>query len=112
MREKTYYVYILASCMKGTLYIGITNDLLRRVREHKQGRLEGFTKKYRVTRLVYFAATSDAYGAITTEKRMKEWPRAKKITLIEKDNPGWEDLYFKLMGEDRGSRSADRDDKM
>ncbi len=90
---KNYYVYILASKKNGTLYIGVSNDLVRRVYEHKQGLTEGFTKKYRVENLVYYEEYEDIYQAIEREKQMKKWKRKWKIELIEKDNFQWEDLY-------------------
>ena len=90
---KSYYVYMLASKRNGTLYIGVTNDLVRRVYEHKEGLVEGFTKKYKVDRLVYFEETNDVESAITREKRLKKWNRQWKIELIEKENPEWKDLY-------------------
>ncbi|MCS6988038.1 MAG: GIY-YIG nuclease family protein [Chloroherpetonaceae bacterium] len=89
---KTYYVYILASKRNGTLYVGFTNDLKRRVYEHKTGAIEGFTKKYGVKRLVYFEETPDANAAIRREKQIKGWRRDKKIALIESSNPEWTDL--------------------
>ena len=88
-----YFVYILASRMGGTLYIGVTNDLLRRAWEHREGLAEGFSKKYHVHRLVYFEAHEDVEAAILREKQMKKWRRAWKIALIEERNPRWEDLY-------------------
>ena len=88
----TYYVYIMASQRNGTLYIGVTNDLTRRVYEHKQGMVEGFTKKYGVHRLVYYESTNDVYAALKREKRLKKWERAWKIRLIEERNPDWEEL--------------------
>jgi putative endonuclease len=88
-----YYLYILASKRKGTLYIGITNNLLRRVYEHKEGLIEGFTKKYNVKNLVYYEVHSSIYEAIKREKAMKKWLRKWKIELIEKTNPEWKDLY-------------------
>jgi len=93
---KNYYVYIFASKRNGTLYIGITNNLLRSVYEHKNGLLEGFTKKYKVTRQVYYEVYQDVHQAILREKRMKKWKREWKINLIERENPEWEDLYYKL----------------
>ena len=93
---KTYYVYILASKRNGTLYIGVTNDLIRRVWEHKNNIIKGFTAKYGVHRLVYYEHTDDAYSAIIREKRMKKWKRQWKLALIEKHNPGWRDLYEEL----------------
>jgi putative endonuclease len=88
-----YYVYILASRIGGTLYIGVTNNLVRRVFEHKSKLIEGFTEKFDVTRLVYFEQFDDPENAIKREKRLKKWSRAWKISLIEKDNPDWNDLY-------------------
>jgi putative endonuclease len=88
-----YYVYFLASKLGGTLYVGVTNDLVRRVYEHKEGCVEGFTKKYGVTRLVYFEAHSDIEVAILREKQIKKWNRAWKVRLIEEKNPNWDDLY-------------------
>ncbi|HEY8334498.1 MAG TPA: GIY-YIG nuclease family protein [Tardiphaga sp.] len=93
MREHHYYVYILASQIGGTLYIGVTNDLIRRVYEHKTKVAEGFTRKYGVDRLVYFEYFDHIEHAILREKRLKKWLRAWKIALIEKDNPNWDDLY-------------------
>lgn len=80
----SYYIYILANGRDGTLYIGVTNNLVRRVYEHRRGEVEGFTKKYNSDRLVYYEETSDAYSAIAREKAMKKWRRAWKIELIEK----------------------------
>jgi len=88
----TYYVYILASKIRGTLYIGVTNDLERRVYEHKTGVKKGFTQKYGVSRLMYFEVFQDVNEAITREKNMKKWKRDWKITLIEKENKKWLDL--------------------
>lgn len=94
---KTYYVYILASHKCGTLYIGVTNDLLRRVYEHRCGLTKGFTWTYGVKQLVYFEDTPDVMGAITREKQLKKWKRKWKIELIEKENPEWKDLYIDLV---------------
>jgi len=88
-----FYVYFLASKLGGTLYVGVTNDLVRRVYEHKEGSVEGFTKKYGVTRLVFFEAHSDVEAAILREKQIKKWNRAWKVRLIEEKNPNWDDLY-------------------
>lgn len=89
---QTYYVYILASKRNGTLYRGVTNDLVRRVYEHKSGLIKGFTKRYSVNKLVYFESTNDVNAAILREKRLKKWKRQWKIELIEKSNPDWKDL--------------------
>ena len=85
-------VYILASKPNGTLYVGVTSDLARRVEAHRSGTVGGFTKKYRVERLVYFELHDGMMEAIQREKRMKKWNRAWKIDLIEKTNPDWSDL--------------------
>lgn len=92
-----YYVYILASKPYGTLYIGVTNDLVRRVWEHKNGFVEGFTQKYGVHRLVYYEQSESAESAIVREKQMKKWKRQWKIELIMKSNPGWKDLYTEII---------------
>jgi len=92
------YVYILASRKHGTLYIGVTNDIARRVWEHRQGIGSRFVKRYGVTRLVHVEAHEEAARAIQREKTMKEWPRAWKIRLIERDNPDWIDLYDRVNG--------------
>jgi putative endonuclease len=93
-----YHVYILASRKHGTLYIGVTNDIARRVWEHRQGHGSKFVQKYRVTHLVYVEAHEEIEHAIQREKTLKEWQRAWKIQLIEQDNPEWEDLYDRLNG--------------
>ena len=90
--EKTFYVYILASARNGTLYIGVTSNLSKRVWEHKEGIVEGFTKKYGVNQLVWFELHQDAMAAVTREKQLKKWERAWKINLIQKQNPLWRDL--------------------
>jgi putative endonuclease len=95
--RKSFYVYILASDRNGTLYIGVTNDLLRRIIEHKSGATESFTKKYGVTRLVWYGETPDVNAALQREKTMKKWPRAYKLNAIEEMNPQWRDLYEELM---------------
>ncbi|MGB7957962.1 MAG: GIY-YIG nuclease family protein [Minisyncoccia bacterium] len=92
MEKHSYYVYILASRKNGTLYIGVTNDLERRVEEHKTNIIEGFTKKYRIYNLVYYEKYDFIYDAICREKCIKEWQRKWKIELIEKVNPKWKDL--------------------
>ena len=88
-----FYVYILASKKNGTLYTGVTKDLVRRVWEHKNDLAEGFTKKYGVHTLVYYEAVEDIASAIEREKQVKKWSRYWKIKLIEEDNPEWKDLY-------------------
>jgi len=94
--SKNYYVYILASKRNGTLYIGVTQDLLKRVDLHKKELLDGFTKKYNVNMLVHYEVYQDIKDAILREKRLKKWKREWKIKLIEEKNPNWEDLYYKL----------------
>lgn len=91
-----YYVYILASQTHGTLYIGVTNDLVRRVYEHREGLAEGFTKRHRVKRLVYFEQYADVEQALQREKTLKHWKRNWKIALIENENPQWIDLWHRL----------------
>ncbi len=98
MEARSFYVYILASKIGGTLYIGVTNDLIRRVGEHRLKLVRSFTKKYDVGRLVYFEQFDDAENAIKREKRLKKWSRAWKIRLIEELNPNWDDLYPVIAG--------------
>lgn len=93
---KSYYVYILANRCNGTLYIGVTSDLVRRVGEHKNNLVDGFTKKYNVHNLVYYETTIDIESAIQREKQLKTWKRSWKLELIEKQNSNWEDLYTTL----------------
>ena len=93
---KQYYVYLLASKRNGTLYIGVTNDLIKRIWQHKNNAVEGFTKKYNVHKLVYYETADNVNSAITREKQMKRWNRQWKIELIEKHNPTWKDLYYEL----------------
>ena len=95
--NNTYYVYILASKRNGTLYIGVTNDIIRRVYEHKNNLIEGFTKKYNVHQLIYFEQTNDIESAIKREKQLKKWNRKWKLELIEKQNPKWNDLYEEII---------------
>ena len=92
---KTYHVYIMASASR-VLYIGVTGDLLRRIREHKERKVLGFTAHYNVTELVYFEAFGDVRLAIAREKQLKGWLRSKKIALIESFNPHWKDLTAEL----------------
>lgn len=89
---RQYFVYILASRRNGTLYIGVTNNLIRRVREHKTEYTKGFTARYGVKRLVYFEDTDDVWVAIQREKQLKWWKRRWKLELIEATNPEWRDL--------------------
>ncbi len=95
---RSYCVYIMASCSR-VLYTGVTNDLVRRVDEHKQGLVPGFTSKYKVIRLVYFERFTDVRDAIAREKEIKGWVRARKVRLIEARNPTWEDLAHRWSSE-------------
>ncbi len=88
-----YFVYILASQRHGTLYVGVTNNLVRRIHEHREKLIEGFTSQYNVTRLVWFDQTDSVEEAIKHEKKLKRWRREWKIALVEKTNPAWDDLY-------------------
>ena len=94
--QRSYAVYILSSQKNGTLYIGVTNDLLRRVYEHKEKSTKGFTKEYKINQLVYYETYDDIDTAIAREKYLKKWKRKWKLNLIERINPDWEDLYFSL----------------
>jgi putative endonuclease len=96
MFDKTYHVYMLASRRNGTLYLGVTNDLSRRVYEHKRKVLPGFTSRYNVHMLVWYENYNDIQEAITREKQLKKWERAWKLKLIEDFNSTWRDLYFDL----------------
>ena len=95
-----FYVYILASQRNGTLYTGVTRDLLKRVSDHKSGSINGFTKKYSVHKLVYYEDTPYLHAAATREKQLKKWNRKWKLELIEKFNPEWRDLYYDIGGSD------------
>ncbi|WGS20454.1 MULTISPECIES: GIY-YIG nuclease family protein [unclassified Bradyrhizobium] len=97
MGLRSFYVYILASRIGGTLYIGVTNDLVRRVGEHRLKLIKSYTEKYDVVKLVYFEF-DDPENAIRREKRLKKWNRAWKVRLIEERNPNWEDLYPGIAG--------------
>ena len=88
-----YYVYLLASRKDGALYVGVTNDLVRRAYEHRTKAVPGFTSKYNIAKLVWFEIHDDPISAITREKEIKKWRRAWKVALIERDNPGWDDLF-------------------
>ena len=89
---KSFYVYILTNKKHGTLYIGVTSNLIQRIYEHRHGLVEGFTKKYGLHKLMHFEETNDVMSAITREKQIKKWKRVWKIELIEKHNPDWKDL--------------------
>jgi putative endonuclease len=96
-------VYLLASRRDGTLYVGVTSDLVKRVWQHKAHDVEGFTKRYHVTRLVWYELHGTMESAIVREKAIKSWKREWKVALIEKDNPEWADLYSTLLGGDPAS---------
>ena len=94
---KKGYLYILASRRNGTLYIGVTSDLVKRIEEHKQKLVDGFTKKYGITTLVYFETFEDIRDAIIRERQIKEWKRKWKTELIQSVNPYWRDLYEDIL---------------
>ena len=96
MKAGYYYVYILTNRRDRLLYIGVTNDLRRRLYEHKNGLCDGFTKQYAIDKLVYYEYCSNPEDAIRREKQLKKWSREKKIALIEKMNPSWKDLGEEL----------------
>lgn len=95
--NKNFYVYILANKTNDVVYTGITSDLVKRIWEHKNKVVEGFTEKYNVDRLVYFEVHNNAEAAIKREKNIKDWKRDWKDQLIEKENPKWEDLYERIL---------------
>ena len=94
---KTFYVYMMTNKYNNVLYIGVTNDLIRRVYEHKKGMIDGFTKKYNCNKLVWFQETNDVTATITQEKRMKKWKREYKENVIREMNPEWKDVYDGLI---------------
>ena len=94
--EKQFYVYILASKRNGTLYTGVTSNLIKRIWQHKNELLEGFSKKYNVKNLVYYEVHNNVGSALTREKQIKKWRRAWKLRLIEEKNPEWKDLYKEI----------------
>lgn len=96
MQKKRFFVYLMASKPNGTLYKGMTSDLAARVWQHRQGAIEGFTKKYNVKTLVWYEECTDAQQAVMLEKRLRKYPRKWKINLIEERNPEWKDLYENL----------------
>jgi len=95
---KQFYVYILASKPNGTLYTGVTSNLIQRVWQHKHDVIQGFTRKYNVKTLVYYEVHENAESALTREKKIKRWRRAWKLGLIENSNPEWRDLYGNILG--------------
>ena len=96
MPSKNYYIYIMTNFTNTTFYIGVTSNLIKRVYEHKNKAIEGFTSKYNLNKLIYFEETSDIDSAITREKQLKNWHREWKINLIKKENPKFTDLYLTL----------------
>ena len=98
MMSKEYFVYILASKKFGTLYTGVTNDLMRRIHGHRENMISGFTKKHGVHKLVWIERHEDIHEAILREKRIKKWRREWKINLIERNNPQWLDLWLEIQG--------------
>ena len=95
--QKYYYVYILTNRKNGVLYIGVTNNLLRRVWEHKNKVIKGFTSKYNLDKLIYYEISNNVNDVISREKMMKKWKREWKINLVKKDNPEWIDLYPEMI---------------
>ncbi len=102
--QRHYFTYILTNRIYGTLYIGVTNNLTKRIYEHKSKKIEGFTKKYNIDKLVYYESCSNINAAIGREKQLKRWNRQWKINLIEKYNPNWRDLYLDMAGEYKPER--------
>jgi putative endonuclease len=97
MSDKRYYIYILSNQKNGTLYIGVTSNLIRRIREHKERKVEGFTKKYNIDKLIYYEVYGEVGMALYREKQLKKWKREWKLELIEKENPSWNDLSGSLI---------------
>ena len=100
--ERSYAVYIMANRRNGTIYTGVTNDLIRRVHEHREGLFDGFTKQHGCKHLVWFDVTDDIEAAIAHEKRLKKWLRPWKDEMIERDNPEWRDLWWEISGQQPG----------
>ena len=96
MKDKCYYVYILTNKHDGVLYIGVTNNIVRRIWEHREKLVDGFTKKYNLNKLVYYEMCEEAYNAISREKQLKAGSRKKKVDLINSINPKWDDLYEEI----------------
>ena len=94
---KNYYIYILSNKRNGTLYIGVTSNLIKRIQEHKNKLVDGFTKKYNVDKLVYYEQAEQINSALAREKSLKKYNREWKINLIEKENPNWNDLYDSII---------------
>lgn len=102
---KDYYVYMISNKSK-TLYVGMTNNIIRRMYEHKNKLIDGFTKRYKITKLVYFETTPDVNSAIKREKQLKNWHRQWKINLIESMNPGWQDLSLNWQNDEDAETSS------
>ena len=100
IEAKVFAVYIMSNVLRGVLYVGVTSNLPNRVRDHREGLIDGFTKKYQLKRLVWYRGFDDARDAIDFEKRLKRWRREWKFRLIEEMNPGWDDLWPELVGVD------------
>ncbi|HSW58124.1 MAG TPA: GIY-YIG nuclease family protein [Dehalococcoidales bacterium] len=94
--EKPYYVYILSDFLHKVLYVGVTADLKNKVSQHKQGKIEDYTRRFKVNKLVYFEVTNDSLDAITRELQLRDYSRKKKVGLIKGFNPAWEDLFNKI----------------
>jgi putative endonuclease len=105
--ERQPYVYLLASDRNGTLYVGVTSDLIRRTWEHREHTAEGFSRRYDVTRLVWFEAHATMESAILREKRIKKWNRAWKVRLVDAANPSWRDMWFDIVGQVPRATSMD-----
>ena len=105
-QERTFFVYILASKPQGTLYIGVTNNIYRRMIEHREGKGGSFTRKYKINRLMWFEPFTDINVAIQREKSLKLWSRAWKLNLIERDNPHWQDLFLAMSDGDSTSTAS------
>ena len=96
--SKNYYIYMLTNKPNGVVYIGVTNDIIRRTYEHKNHLVKGFTQTYKLDKLVWFEQTEDVISAISREKQLKNWKRQWKIDLIEQQNPDWKDMYSEILG--------------
>ena len=97
MKKEQFFIYILASRKDGALYIGVTSDLVKRIWEHKNRLVKGFSKKYNTDKLVYYEQCMDGKNAIQREKQLKKWNRKWKVELLERNNPDWKDLYYELL---------------
>jgi putative endonuclease len=107
MNSKQYYVYIMTNASHSVTYTGVTNDLIKRVWQHNNNLVDGFTKKYRIHCLVYYDQTDNVYAAISREKEIKGWLKSKKIALINEFNPSWSDLYDGICGNDDSAEHSE-----